>query len=244
MKAGMKTGMKTGMTVTGTEGAVVRAAGLELRPAGDGTVRVCPGDVEVGAGERWALTGPSGCGKTTLVNALCGLLAPSAGSLRVMGRDLYAMGSGERDRFRGSRMGVVHQEFHLLPGFTALENVAVALRFAAGQRGRAARTRAMEMLAAAGLAERAGTRVERLSRGEAQRVAVARALVHEPELLLTDEPTASLDAERGAAMLGWIEDLRAQFGCAWICVTHDAAVAARFEHQLDARGWARREGSE
>jgi putative ABC transport system ATP-binding protein len=229
--------LSMGTMGTGTEAAVIRAAGLELRPAGDDSVRVCPGDWQVRAGERWALKGPSGCGKTTLVNALCGLLAPTAGSLRVMGRDLYAMGSGERDRFRGTRMGVVHQEFHLLPGFTAMENLAVALRFAAGQRGRSARDRALEMLTAAGLADRAETRVERLSRGEAQRVAVARALVHQPDLLLTDEPTASLDPGRAVSMLAWIDALRDQTGCAWICVTHDPAVASRFEHCLDAMSW-------
>jgi ABC-type lipoprotein export system ATPase subunit len=156
-----------------------------------------------------------------------------------MEQDLYALSAGERDRFRGKRLGVVHQEFHLLPGFTALENLAIALRFSAGERGRGALQRASEMLEVAGLSERAHTPVERLSRGEAQRVAVARSLVHRPELLLTDEPTASLDAERGMAMLGWIDGLRRETGCAWLCVTHDSEVAKRFDHVLDARLWSR-----
>lgn len=225
-------------TITGTDSvSVVRTSGVELRPADDESVRIFPGDLRIDAGQRWALMGPSGCGKTTLLNTLCGLLAPAAGVLRVLERDVYAMKAAERDRFRGRRLGVVHQNFHLLSGFSALENLTVALRFSADVKGPSARKQAEVMLEAAGLGDRAHTRVERLSRGEAQRVAVARALVHRPELLLTDEPTASLDAERGTAMLDWIETLRAETGCAWLCVTHDAAVAARFEHTMDARAW-------
>jgi len=231
--------MDMATTMTTESASLVRTSGLELRPAGDATVRVCPDDLEIFAGERVVLTGPSGCGKTTLVNTLCGLLAPSAGVMRVLNRDLYAMRPGIRDRFRGRRMGVVHQNFHLLPGFTALENLEIALRFSTGERGRRARERAANMLHAAGLANQMRTRAERLSRGEAQRVALARALVHDPELLLTDEPTASLDSERGAAMLDQVESLRAKTGCAWLCVTHDPAVAARFDRMLDARTWVK-----
>ncbi len=151
------------------------------------------------------------------------------------------MSSSQRDRFRGRQLGVVHQEFHLLSGFTAKENLAIALRFATGETGRTANRRASEMLEMAGLSHRAEARVERLSRGEAQRVAVARALVHKPKLLLTDEPTASLDSERGARILEWIETLRDTTGCAWICVTHDEKVARTFEQHLDARSWLRPE---
>ena len=217
---------------------MIRSSQLELRPAGDDSVRIFPEDLHISSGERWALTGPSGCGKTTLVNALCGLLPPSSGTLSVLDQDLYAMSPGERDRFRGRQLGVVHQEFHLLSGFTAVENLSIALRFATGTTGREARTRSLEMLETAGISHRADTPVERLSRGEAQRVAVARALVHEPNVFMTDEPTASLDAERGAQMLEWMESLRTSTGCAWICVTHDPEVAAKFEHQLDARSWS------
>ncbi len=233
---------KTVTTITTTEApTVVRTRGLELRPAGDATVCVFPENLRIARDERWVLTGPSGCGKTTLVNALCGLLAPSAGDLEILGQDIYRMSSGERDRFRGRRLGVVHQEFHLLNGFNAVENLMTALRFSAGQRGFAARKQAGEMLEAAGLSNRATTRVERLSRGEAQRVSVARALAHRPELLITDEPTASLDSERSAAMLDWIDQLRVHSGCAWICVTHDPSVVSRFDHQINASNWARQE---
>jgi len=231
-----------GSMITTTEShSVVRAAGLDLRPADDDSVRICPADFEIRENERWALIGPSGCGKTTLLNTLSGLLAPTSGTLRVLDRDVYAMKPGERDRFRGRRLGVVHQNFHLLPSFTALQNLTIALRFSTDIRRNAARQQALDMLTAAGLSDRIHTRVERLSRGEAQRVAVARALVHRPDLLLTDEPTASLDPERGAAMLDWIDHLRAETGCAWLCVTHDPAVADRFEHRIDARDWVRTE---
>lgn len=231
------------MTSSTEPQTVIRGRGLDLRPAGDPSIRILPGDLEIRAGQRWALQGPSGCGKTTLLNALCGLLPPASGTLRVLERDPYAMHPGERDRFRGRRLGVVHQTFHLLPGFTALENLLVALRFADDSRGAAARKRAGDMLALAGVADRRHTRVERLSRGEAQRVAVARALAHRPELLLTDEPTASLDPERGTAVLDWMETLRGETGCAWLCVTHDPAVAARFDHVLDARAWSQPEAT-
>jgi len=230
----------TAITTTETP-AIIRSSQLELRPAGDDSIRILPEDLRISPGERWALTGPSGCGKTTLINTLCGLLPPAAGVLRVLERDLYAMSPGQRDRFRGRQLGVVHQDFHLLSGFTAKENLSVALRYATGEKGRPANERALDMLEKAGLSPRADTRVERLSRGEAQRVAVARALVHTPDLLLTDEPTASLDADRGSRMLEWIDTLRESTGCAWICVTHDEEVAARFEHQLDARSWAQAE---
>jgi len=232
------------MVTTTTETmSVVHTSGLELQPAGDESVRIFPDDLCIGAGESWALTGPSGCGKTTLVNTLCGLLAPVTGTLRVLEQDLYTMASGPRDRFRGRRLGVVHQNFHLLTGFTALENLTIALRFSSDLGRHLARQQAHNMLATAGLSERAHTRVESLSRGEAQRVAIARALVHRPDLLLTDEPTASLDPERSAAMLDWIDHLRAETDCAWLCVTHDPVVAGRFEHRIDARDWARPEGA-
>ncbi|MDF3129685.1 ATP-binding cassette domain-containing protein [Kiritimatiellaeota bacterium B1221] len=230
------------MPTTTDRPRVVECADLLLHPDKEHSIRICPADFSIHSGERWALMGPSGCGKTSLVNALCGLLTPTSGTLKVLGQDLRLLRAGERDRLRGKRLGVVHQNFHLLHGFSALENLLIALRFSADETGRGARKRATEMLASAGLEKRAGTRVERLSRGEAQRVALARALVHRPELLLTDEPTASLDAERGNEMLDWMESLRQEAGCAWLCVTHNPAIADRFDQVLDARNWSAPEG--
>lgn len=231
------------MITTTESNPIVSCSGLELRPAQDGSVQIRPEDFQISAGEGWALVGPSGCGKTTLINALCGLLKPYAGSLHILNQDLYALSSGQRDRFRGKRLGVVHQDFYLLSGFTALENLTIALRYARSISGHGAKEKALHMLDKAGLGHRASTRVEVLSRGEAQRVAVTRALVHEPELLLTDEPTASLDPQRGEEMLQWIDELRSESNSAWICVTHDPQVADRFDHCLNARTWSQQEAS-
>ncbi len=226
----------TAMIMTTESGTAVRSGSLLLCP-GNADVCIKVPELQISLGNRWVITGPSGCGKSSLLNALSGLLPPAGGTLRVLGRDLYAMKSGERDRFRGKEMGMVHQNFHLMSGFTALENVTISLRYSAGITGTPAKQRALDTLENAGLSHRLHTRVERLSRGEAQRVALARALAPQPRLLLSDEPTGSLDPARSAEMMWLMTELWERAGCAWICVTHDANLASGFENRIDARDW-------
>ncbi|MFC0284391.1 ABC transporter ATP-binding protein [Camelimonas abortus] len=175
-------------------------------------------------GEILALTGPSGSGKSTLLMVLAGLERPDSGRVRVAGEDLTAMSEDELARFRGRNIGVVFQSFHLVPTMTALENVALPLELA-GERDAFDRARAE--LAAVGLAQRAGHYPSQLSGGEQQRVAVARAIVANPPLLVADEPTGNLDEATGAGIIDLLFSLRRERGSTLVIVTHDSSLAAR-----------------
>ena len=180
-------------------------------------------DLDVPYGDLVMLVGPSGCGKTTLVSIVAGTLEPSAGEVVVLGRDLVAMRSGEKVRFRREHVGFVFQAYNLLPALTAVENAAVPLLIAGWPRGRAVEA-AADVLDRLGLGDRLTRLPAELSGGPQQRVAIARALVHDPRLLVCDEPTSALDAENGRVTMELIAAIAVQPDRAVIVVTHDARV--------------------
>ena len=198
---------------------------------GDETVRVLDGaNLEMASGEAAAIVGPSGSGKSTLLHLIGTLDRPDSGSIEIDGRDPLALPEPELARFRNSSIGFVFQDHHLLPQYSVLENVLLPTLAFAGDRG-AARERAAELLGAVGLEHRLGHRPAELSGGERQRVAVARALINRPSLLLCDEPTGSLDGKTAAAVSEQLLELHAREGSILIVVTHSPELAGRFERR-------------
>ncbi|MHC4788663.1 MAG: ABC transporter ATP-binding protein [Planctomycetota bacterium] len=208
------------------------------------TLRVLHGvSMEVRRGELLSIVGPSGAGKSTLLHLLGMLDTPTEGRVLRGETDLSGLSGAERAHWRNQLFGFVFQFYHLLPDFTALENVAMPALVGMGLGGwRAAsleaRRRAMDVLAMVGLGERARHRPSQLSGGERQRVAIGRALINEPEVLLCDEPTGNLDTDTGQRILDLLAAIRAETGCTLVIVTHDQRVAARGErvvHLVDGR---------
>jgi len=188
-------------------------------------------DLAVEAGEFVSIMGPSGCGKSTLLY-LVGLLAtPTDGTVRIDGQDTGGLGDGGRTRLRRRHIGYVFQRFNLLPTLSAEENVALALRLRGERPGEAPR----EMLAAVGLEDKRRRRPGALSVGEQQRVAVARALVTRPTVLLADEPTGNLDSEASARVMDLVGRLHRERGQTVILISHDAQVAGRADRLLRMR---------
>lgn len=183
--------------------------------------------LRLGAGEQMLLTGPSGCGKSTLLQLVSGLMEPAEGRVLVGGQDVHGLRGGARDRFRGRTIGMVFQTLHLLPGFSALENVLLAMMFSSKPK-REHGARASEMLRSLGL-ERIGAPVDSMSLGQQQRVAVARALACEPALVLADEPTASLDPENARTAIGLLQRACSDHNAALLCVSHDPALVSCFD---------------
>jgi putative ABC transport system ATP-binding protein len=184
----------------------------------------------VEAGCWLALTGPSGSGKSTLLGILGGIDRPSGGKVYIEGTEISALPEGRLARLRNEKIGIVFQSFHLISTMTALENVEAPL-YIHPQR-RSARIMAINMLEQVGLGERMGHFPHQLSGGEQQRVAMARALVCGPEILLADEPTGNLDSATSKQVLDLLRQLRNQFGLTVIMVTHDLAIAARADRRL------------
>jgi predicted ABC-type transport system involved in lysophospholipase L1 biosynthesis ATPase subunit len=180
--------------------------------------------LEILAGERVALLGKSGSGKSTLLNLLGGIDRPTSGSLQVSGRDLGRLSGRELARFRSVAVGMIFQSFNLIPSRTALENVELPMVFA-GRAPAARRAEARQALEAVGLKERLRHRPSQLSGGEAQRVAVARALVNRPEILLADEPTGNLDSATAREVIDLLMEHVRSRGTTLIIVTHDEELA-------------------
>jgi putative ABC transport system ATP-binding protein len=218
------------------DNAVLELRGVELTLSSSaGPVRILQGvDLDIRPGERVAVIGPSGSGKSSLIAVAAGLERPTAGSVRLFGRDLADMNEDGRARLRRGRAALVFQAFHLLANMTAEENVSAPLEIAGRPRARAT---ARDWLGRVGLGRRLSHYPYQLSGGEQQRVALARALAVEPALLFADEPTGNLDQTTAQGVADLMFDLLGQTGAALVLVTHDPALALRVD-----RRWSMGEG--
>jgi len=217
-----------------TPGAVVVAEGLtKAFTEGGRTLEVLRGvNLEIAAGARIAIIGASGSGKTTLLQLLGGLDEPTAGAVWIAGSNIHELDQVERGRLRNRALGFVYQFHHLLPEFSALENVALPL-LVRGVAVKEAEREARELLERVGLAERTTHRPGQLSGGERQRTAVARALVTRPAAVLADEPTGNLDRPTGARVFDLLLELNASMGTSLVVVTHDPVLASRMDRILE-----------
>jgi ABC-type lipoprotein export system ATPase subunit len=186
----------------------------------------------VKAGEQVVLTGQSGCGKSTLLHLIAGLMEPSSGTIQIAGTDIQGLRSSRRDRFRGRHIGMIFQTYQLLHGFRVIENVLAAMMFSDLPRSQH-RSRALSLLETLGI-NTPDARIQDLSIGQQQRVAVARAIACSPTLVLADEPTAALDPEFAAVAMDLLQSACRSIGAALICVTHDESLIERFDqhHRL------------
>jgi putative ABC transport system ATP-binding protein len=205
---------------------------------GDTRIRVLRGvNFSARVGDLTFLVGPSGCGKTTLISVIAGLLNSNGGQVELFGENIEQLPANERIRFRRKNLGFVYQQYNLLPALTAAENAAVPL-LAAGVPRRQAVEKSKEILEQLGLGHRVNALPTKLSGGEQQRVTLARALVHEPRLILCDEPTAALDHATGDTVMGLLASNAVSASRAVIVVTHDSRVfhyADSIAHMDDGR---------
>ncbi|MDQ1153398.1 ABC transporter ATP-binding protein [Brevundimonas sp. SORGH_AS_0993] len=201
----------------------------DLAVGRNGVAVATPGDLQVDAGDSLLLLGPSGSGKSTLLFTLAGLLTPIAGEVLLDGGPFSILPAGRRDRVRGERLGLVFQDVHLLAGLSVLDNVLLA-PFAAGaaQNPERARTLVEEL----GLGWALRRPAETLSRGEAQRIAIARAMLMNPSVILADEPTASLDDDNAATVASLLRRAADEAGAALVIATHDQRLKSAFPRQV------------
>jgi len=207
---------------------MIRLEGLRFGYGNDASVLQLD-RFELAEGRDLLIAGPSGCGKTTLLHLIAGLLVPSAGRVVVDGQDLAALSPAARDRFRGRRIGIVLQQFHLLPTITAMQNLLVAQSIAGLPVDRGAAT---SVLNALGIDERLDAFPHQLSVGQQQRVAIARALVNRPRLVLADEPTSNLDDAAAAAVIDLLLSATQRQGATLVVATHDSRLKSRIATEL------------
>lgn len=210
------------------KGVRFRYAGAALRDdLGQERFDLIAPDLSVRMNERVLVAGPSGIGKSTLLTLIAGLDDPTTGTISVAGTRVHGLSGAARDRFRAQHVGMIFQTFNLLQGFSAIENVLAALMFSRVPQ-REHKPRAAALLAQLGIT-RPDAKVEQLSVGQRQRVAVARAVVCEPTLVLADEPTASLDQANAQAAMDVIIEACSRAKSALVCVSHDLSIASRFD---------------
>jgi putative ABC transport system ATP-binding protein len=214
------------MTVSRNDPTMVRMEDVHLTLAGAaGSVNILRGiDLEIGAGETVGLVGPSGSGKTSLLMTIAGLERPTRGKISVAGTELSSLDEDGLALLRRDALGIVFQNFHLIPTMTAQENVALPLELAGAPDPQ---SRARAALEAVGLGARLGHYPGELSGGEEQRVAIARAFIAEPKLLLADEPTGNLDSKTGDGVMNLLFDLAASRGTTLVLVTHETRLTER-----------------
>ena len=201
-----------------------------LMHAYDGTVVLNVASWQAEQGAHWLMLGPSGSGKTTLLHVLAGILRPTSGQVAVAGQDVLALSPSALDRFRGRHIGIVLQRLHLIDSLTVLNNLLLA-QYLAGESQNASRVR--EVLASLDLSDKAGARPHELSHGQAQRVAVARAVVNRPKLLLADEPTSNLDDKRCLQVLDLLQAQARACGATLVIATHDQRIRSRVPNHYE-----------
>ncbi|HEX2100307.1 MAG TPA: ABC transporter ATP-binding protein [Candidatus Synoicihabitans sp.] len=199
-------------------------------PDGGRSLIVDVGDWRLAPGQQVALRGASGTGKTTLLHLIAGILTPDTGSVSIDGVDVAALSEARRDRLRAEKIGYIFQTFNLLQGYSAIENVRLGAAFSRGRLDTEAAPRLLERV---GLGDRVHHRPRQLSTGQQQRVAVARALVNRPRLVLADEPTGNLDRAHARRALALIRDVCREHEAALLLVSHDEDVLAEFDHVVD-----------